>query len=68
MKKNILLFVVAFSSIMVSCIDDDSIRGKREYLVAVPLTSDLRQFKEEAIDISEPEPIQQSGKIYAYNE
>ncbi|AYN69114.1 hypothetical protein D1013_17870 [Euzebyella marina] len=66
MKKNILLFVIALSSIMVSCIDDDSISGKREYLVAVPLTSDLRQFKEEAIDISEPEPIQQSGKIYAY--
>lgn len=67
MKKTFLVLFVALSAIFTSCSDDDNAE-KKEYLVAVPLTSDLRVFKEEAVDVMEPEPIQQSGKIYAYQD
>jgi hypothetical protein len=36
------------------------------YLVATPVKSNLVEFKEEAIAITEPVPMQESGKIYAY--
>lgn len=67
MKKS-LLFLFLGLACMLACSDDDQDGEKREYLVAVPLTSNLKVFKEEAVDISEPEPIQQSGKIYAYKD
>ena len=36
------------------------------YLIATPLKSNLITFKDEAFAISEPVPIIESGKIYAY--
>lgn len=69
MKKNIFLLLVAAAITLVSCSEDqddnvDGIYG--EYLIATPLKTDLFEFKEEAVDVSEPIPIENSGKIYAY--
>lgn len=36
------------------------------YLIATPVKSNLITFKEEAVAVSEPVPIIESGKIYAY--
>lgn len=60
--------LVVLTTVFVSCSDDEGDGLKKEYLIATPITSDLRQFKEEAVAVSEPVPIQQSGKIYAYKE
>lgn len=43
-----------------------SLDAVQTYLIATPLKSNLEEFKEEAIQISEPVPIVESGKIYAY--
>ena len=51
----------------ISCEDDGELPfGLNEYVIATPLTTDLMTFKEEAIAISEPADIVESGKIYAY--
>ncbi|PKA98930.1 hypothetical protein B0O79_2625 [Flavobacteriaceae bacterium MAR_2009_75] len=67
MKKISLLLFVAMAIMLSSCSEDDD-TGKREYLIATPLTTNLQQFKEEAVAISEPVPIRESGKIYAYKD
>ncbi|MGB5556019.1 MAG: hypothetical protein WBM83_15290 [Flavobacteriaceae bacterium] len=60
------ILFLSFVFLLISCGDDmDDLPGK-EYRVATPLTADLVQFKEEALEITEPIPITQSGKIYAY--
>jgi len=69
MKKNILLLFAAAAITLVSCSEDqdDNPDGLyAEYLIATPLKTDLFEFKEEAVDVSEPVPIENSGKIYAY--
>jgi len=68
MKKNLYLgLLIAFVS-LVSCSDDkDDVQGK-EYLVATPITANLQEFKEEAVAVTEPVPISESGKIYAYQD
>jgi len=43
-----------------------SFDSMQTYLVATPVKSNLAEFKEEAIAITEPVPMQESGKIYAY--
>jgi len=68
MKKinQLPLLFLASIFLMVSCGDDmDDLPGK-EYSIATPLTADLVQFKEDAVEITEPIPITESGKIYAY--
>jgi hypothetical protein len=60
----LLLTVVLFQSCDLD--KDDSLENMQTYLIATPLTSNLVTFKEEAVAISEPVPIIESGKIYAY--
>lgn len=68
MKKILLLllFVGAFG--FVSCEEDkdDILPDSQDYLIATPLTTELAAFKEEAVAVTEPVPMQESGKIYAY--
>ncbi len=60
-----LLTVIAT---LVSCNDDKDDVSGNEYLVATPLTTNLLEFKEEAVAVTEPVPIVESGKIYAYQD
>jgi hypothetical protein len=64
MKKiGLLLFaLVLFQTCNKTSTSDDL----QTYLIATPLKSDLVTFKEEAISISDPVPMVESGKIYAY--
>ncbi|NNC62529.1 MAG: hypothetical protein HKP07_04580 [Flavobacteriaceae bacterium] len=60
---NFLLVVIAVSSLL-SCEKEDS--GKyADYLVARPLTISMEEFKN-GVDVTVPQPINESGKIYAY--
>jgi hypothetical protein len=52
--------------VTLSC-DNTSESDYREYLVARPLTISMEEFKSEP-DIIPPQPIKQSGKIYAYRD
>jgi hypothetical protein len=52
--------------VTLSC-DKTSESDYREYLVARPLTISMEEFKSEP-DIIPPQPIKQSGKIYAYGD
>lgn len=67
MKRiGILLLAIGF---LQSCDFDNQVSdldAKQIYLVATPLKSNLTTFKEEAIEITEPVPMINSGKIYAY--
>ena len=63
MKK--LLFLSVLFIAIVSCDDKDDTQYAN-YLVATPLKTNLQTFKEEAIAVTSPEPIMDSGKIYAY--
>lgn len=67
MKKNHLcIFLLSLLS-FIGCKDsDDSLFGYNEYVIATPLTADLITFKEEAVEVTSPVDIIQSGKIYAY--
>ena len=68
MKKNLCLILIAAIVTFSSCNDDkDDVSGE-EYLVATPVTTDLKRFKEEAVEVTEPVPINESGKIYAYQD
>ncbi|WP_149276775.1 LVIVD repeat-containing protein [Pareuzebyella sediminis] len=66
MKKKIFAVVFAVAMTAVSCSEDFDDGRQEEYRVAVPLTADLIQFKEEAVAVTDPVPIENSGKIYAY--
>ena len=68
MKKTILLLLAVAAFGLVSCEEDqdDLLPGSRNYLIATPLTTELAAFKEEAVSVTEPVAIQESGKIYAY--
>ncbi len=67
MKKlsGLLVLLVA----LYSCDFDEQVSSLdtvQTYIVATPLKTNLVEFKAEAIAVTEPEPIQESGKIYAY--
>ncbi|GMN09981.1 hypothetical protein MTsPCn9_20240 [Croceitalea sp. MTPC9] len=67
MKKNHLFVFLLFLSSFIACDDsDDLLPGFQEYVIATPLTADLITFKEEAVKVTDPVDIVQSGKIYAY--
>jgi len=70
MKNSLLLlfFVAVFG--LVSCEEDkdDILPDSRDYLIATPLTTELAAFKEEAVAVIDPVPMQESGKIYAYKD
>ena len=60
-----LLAFLAFTSFM-SCDNEDP--GKyADYLVARPLTISMEEFRN-GVDVIVPQPIDESGKIYAYND
>ncbi|NHF61484.1 hypothetical protein FK220_019180 [Flavobacteriaceae bacterium TP-CH-4] len=58
------LAIFAFTS----CNDDEAPEGYADYVIATPLKADLVTFKAEAVDVTEPIPISDSGKIYAYKD
>jgi len=64
MKNKLLFCLLAVCSVFVSCDDKDD--KYQDYVVATPLTMSLAEFKEDAIAVTDPVPIQVSGKIYAY--
>jgi len=64
MKTLNFLLVVIVATSLLSCEKEDS--GKyADYLVARPLTISLEEFKN-GVDVTVPQPINESGKIYAY--
>lgn len=70
MKKTLflLLFVAALGFVSCEEDQDDLLPESQTYLIATPLTTDLGAFKAEAVAITDPLPIQESGKIYAYKD
>ncbi|SDD86286.1 Uncharacterized conserved protein [Pricia antarctica] len=68
MKKTLVfvLFVAALGFISCEEDKDDILPDSRDYLIATPLTTALTAFKEEAVSVTEPVAMQESGKIYAY--
>ncbi len=64
MKKNILTLLLVIG--LVSC--DKKEEGEyADYLVATPITMSVTDFKN-SVDIVAPRPINESGKIYAYED
>lgn len=66
MKKNFLLMLFIAVMPLVSCEDDKDDGPYADYLVARPLTMSAAEFKANAVAVTEPVPVQESGKIYAY--
>lgn len=66
MKKYKFLFLITVAIALASCTEDVDDSPYRDYQIATPLKTDLFEFKEEAVDVTEPVPIETSGKIYAY--
>ncbi|MFS4494394.1 LVIVD repeat-containing protein [Maribacter sp. 2308TA10-17] len=67
MKRILALIILTIAC--QSCDFDNQVSSldmTQTYLIATPLKSDIVTFKEEAVAISEPVPIIESGKIYAY--
>ncbi|MDF4203774.1 hypothetical protein PXD56_12440 [Maribacter sp. SA7] len=63
MKKFAFLLSAILLALFVSCNDDGPYE---DYQVARPILQDAITFKAEAVSITEPVPIESSGKIYAY--
>lgn len=63
--KKIVLLLALVSFVFMSCEDKDD-TDYAEYLIATPIKADLLTFKTEAVDVTEPVPMVESGKIYAY--
>ena len=67
MKKKALILISLVTFTFVACNDSDDLpKGVNEYVIATPLTTDLITFKEEAVEVTDPIDIVESGKIYAY--
>ncbi len=66
MKKLVSLFIALVVLQACDLSDQDDLNAKQTYLIATPIKSNLVEFKEEAIAITEPVPMIESGKIYAY--
>lgn len=60
----ISLFVI--SLLIVSCVQDDN-GDFIDYQVAIPVTQSLADFRA-SVSIEDPQPIQQPGKIYTYED
>ena len=68
MKKVHFLFLLTISLTFVSCDQDDTNNGEyADYLVATPIMMNQTEFRS-SVDILPPEPIKESGKIYAYQD
>ena len=66
MKKNVLLLLFVASLGSLSCEKNDNDKYD-DYLVARPLKVSKTEFKN-GVDIIAPMPIEESGKIYAYQD
>lgn len=68
MKKVHFLFLLAVTAAFVSCNKDEPDSDLyADYLIATPLMMSQEEFRN-SVDILPPEPIQESGKIYAYKD
>ena len=69
MKKNALLILSFLTLILFSCENsDDEENGEfADFLVARPITMTRAEFAS-SVDIIDPTPIDESGKIYAYQD
>lgn len=65
--KNRIPYLFLLIVLFISCDDNDPIDDSEyaEYLVAKPLVMSQAEF-EDSVDIIVPQPIEESGKIYAY--
>ncbi|MCW5515176.1 LVIVD repeat-containing protein [Muriicola sp. Z0-33] len=66
MKKQFLLILVSVAIGLTSCEKTDDSKYA-DYLVARPLKMSMEEFKN-SVDIISPVPIDESGKIYAYQD
>ncbi|WP_108422713.1 LVIVD repeat-containing protein [Flagellimonas amoyensis] len=67
MKKKILLLPFMALLLLVSCTDDDSSDKYADYIVARPLVMTKAEFAN-SVDIIAPRPIEESGKVYTYED
>ncbi len=66
MKRNALILWLAMVLVSLSC-EDKNNEPLEEYLVAVPITMSAEEF-ENSVEIIAPLPIDESGKIYAFDD
>ncbi|HMB62584.1 MAG TPA: hypothetical protein VKN36_05900 [Eudoraea sp.] len=64
MKKQVLVILISVAMALVSCEKSDDSKYA-DYLVARPLVMTKAEFKN-SVDIVAPIPVNESGKIYAY--
>ncbi|SHG46742.1 LVIVD repeat-containing protein [Flagellimonas flava] len=67
MKKKILLIVSIVALTVVSCDDNDEPDGYADYQVAKALVISKEEFAN-SVDIIAPRPIDESGKVYSYQD
>ena len=67
MKKIAFVFTLCVVACFTACNDDEQPGEYADYLVARPLTLSIEEFKN-SVDVLPPVPIDESGKIYAYND
>jgi len=67
MKKIAFVLTLCVAVTFTACNDDEQPGEYADYLVARPLTLSVDEFKN-SVDIIPPVPIEQSGKIYAYED
>ncbi|PWL40556.1 hypothetical protein DKG77_05975 [Flagellimonas aquimarina] len=67
MKKEVLLILSLIAMVFVSCDSNDDNDGYGDYLVARPLVISKAEFAN-SVDIIAPRPIDESGKIYTYQD
>jgi len=67
MKKIAFVLTLCLGVVLTSCNNDEQEGEFADYLVARPLTMSVLEFKN-SVDIVPPIPIDESGKIYAYED
>ena len=67
MKKIAFVLTLCVAVTFTACNDDEQPGEFADYLVARPLTLSIDEFKN-SVDVIPPIPIDESGKIYAYND
>ena len=68
MKNAIFLLLIIPTLLMVSCDSDPADDGLyADYLVAKPIVMSKAEFRN-SLDITIPQPVEKSGKIYAYQD
>lgn len=66
MKKSISIFLAFCLVIFFACDDENS--EYQDVLVARPLTVSKTEFRENSVGVIDPQPIDESGKMYAYQD